>query len=276
MNHGVLFNRGLCAQYTKKHYLKAKQYYKNAVLTKVKSRYAVGSWLNKMITCHEPLTSCLKYLKKHKSLWKNKPEEYKLIKENIKKVYNSKKDEEMLNLIEIYDVDKNKSKYKWENTELYVRRLLKYDPLILHVHTFHEIKGEKLQKNMRHYTTSRSTSRTHIYVAELAIDVSTSKVTRIKNLSFHYDMISASNVKVNDEDYYTWMSKADPNFTVLTEALYWTNQMTDNISTGILKGVDFRMIEDSDESEIEEKVEKKETTFEIDSWKDFHFNSDIH
>eukprot|EP00826_Nyctotherus_ovalis_P065926 TRINITY_DN9711_c0_g3_i1.p1 TRINITY_DN9711_c0_g3~~TRINITY_DN9711_c0_g3_i1.p1 ORF type:complete len:121 (+),score=31.75 TRINITY_DN9711_c0_g3_i1:601-963(+) len=98
-------------------------------------------------------------------------------------------------LVEVYDIDRKKGRYSWEDTQLYVRRLLKYDPLIVRVHTFYEMRGEALQKNMRHYTTVRLGSRTPIYVAELTHDASTCKITKAKNLAFYYDVISASNVK---------------------------------------------------------------------------------
>lgn len=273
VDRNALFHRGLYSQFVKKNYAKAKEYYKNAILTLVKPRHAVECWLNKMITFHEPLLSSLHFLKKHKKFWLSKLGDYKLIKANIRKAY-VRKPKGLLNLLEIYDIDKKKIRHPWESTQLFIRRLLKYDASILRVHTFYETKGTIPQKNARSYTTTRSRAKNSIHVAELAHDAATCKVAKRSNLPFFFDMVAADNVKVNNEKYYDWVAKSEPQLGVVRESEEWADQVAAAVESKMLKDVDFELPDDYEENELDSgELEKKGTQeFRIEVWDNFHID----
>ena len=265
MSREALFHRGLYSQYVRKNYSKAKEYYKNAILTKIKPKHAVECWLNKMITSHEPLLNALIFLKKHKNLWKSKPRNYKILKSNIKKAYTQKGQ-----LIEIYDIDKRKIRLPWENTQLFIRRLLKYDPSIIRIHTFYETKGLIPQKNIRNYTATRSRAKNSIYVAELAHDAASCKVAKKANLPFYYDVISVDNVKVNNEKYKDWIEKSESQFKILKDNVEWVDQVIKTVGSKMLKDIDFDLPEDYDEFNCV-TTESDEKPFTL-PWDNFHID----
>ena len=141
------------------------------------------------------------------------------------------------------------------------------------------MEGEAPKKNMRSYSTSKAGGKNSIYVAELAHDASTSKITKARKITFYYDLVSDTNVKVNGESYSNWLKRIDSNLSVLREDLYFNNQIMQNIVSNIFTGVDLKTSEKYKESEVPQEPETKsvnpsnEMEFSIPTWEDFHFTS---
>ncbi len=287
-NSEALFCRGLYAHYARRNYLKAKQYYKNAIMVGAMAAEAVQSWANKMIATHEPLLHVLRYIKKHKYVWNGRIEEYRHLKKNVRTIYEAPisvphraGQGAVCNLVEI-SVHSSKSfyPYKWEDDQLFMRRAMFYDPAVARILPLYIDRNQYPNSRMpRQYLANPGRNRIKVYVVELMHDANTSEVMmRADQVAFEFQLLSTGQVWIDRDSYYEYVEKVEPRTTILREDLHWTNRMMESVSQRIMKGVDFATFDDAEEleadpmlqSEKEDEREKKaEQTLKI--WEDFHF-----
>lgn len=278
----VLFPRGVYAQYIKGHNIKAKYYFKQTILLGNNAKKAVKCWINSLLLRKEAQLSVLNFFKKYKHLWIKKPDEYKRLKGNIKCCYNGSwknhqgnNSKDTQNLVEISTYLNMKP---WEKPELYARRLMKYDFLIVRILSLWQCQNVGPNPKFWEYSRRKIAGQSiPVFLVETMQDANLCDLLRDrKNLTFEFHLLSSNEVKIEGENYYSYLEKVDPDFRILREDMFWKDKMISNISQNILQGVDFNVgpIEESDEEDGEGEgcKEIKDLDFPPKQWNDFHFS----
>jgi len=274
----IFLYKGCFAHYILKQYTKAKQYYKNAIMTNM-SEDAVQCLLNLKISNSDSLFSCMTCLDKYKNILGS--DLFKKLEFNIKLCYQPIPQDNFNNLILIYPISPKVKRYFSDYPELDIRRLLKFDPSIIRVLKVY------VSENESEYPTNfvtRSTGEPPFYIAEYMHSVENSLIWDDQRLDFYYYSKSTNEVSINQKSYTKWIDQEDPKFTIFPDDLFWTGKMLQSMSDKMLEGINFtnEPYEDDDEENVinfeenQPKIKKNEKEWEFDKWENFEFDKSIY